>query len=51
MIYTCFTYWDSNFQKADLVKTLFLCHTHSSMSAAFLMYLFVNDFLPQSLLL
>ena len=51
MISTRFTYWDGNFHEVDLVKTLFLCDTHSSVSAAFLMYLFVDDFLPQSLLL
>ena len=30
----------------DLVKRLFLCDMHSLMSVGFLMYLFMNDFLP-----
>ena len=34
------------FKEVDLVKRQFLCVVHSLLSAGFLMYLFMNDFLP-----
>ena len=37
------------YRKRDLVKRQFLCDMHSLMSMGFLMYLFMNNFLPEYL--
>ena len=34
------------FKEVDFVKRQYLCVVHSLLSAGFLMYLFMDDFLP-----